>query len=70
MRETTVKKKSRTIEVPSSDYQPTAAEMKEPIKMEGAQDMTFEQAVQRLLRPVDMREVPSTEWRKRRKPAR
>ena len=60
----------RVIEVPSSDYQPTAAEMKEPIKPEGAQDVTFEKAVQRLLRPVDMREVPSTEWRKRRKPAR
>ena len=60
-------KKRRTIEVPSNDYQPTAAEMKEPIKLEGAQDMTFEQAVQRMLRPVEVKEVPSVAWRKRRR---
>ena len=63
-----MKRKGRTIEVPSNDYQPTVAEMKEPIKLEGAQDMTFEQAVQRLLRPVEVQEVPSATWRNRRKP--
>ncbi len=61
--------KRHAIEVPSNDYQPTVAEMKETIELEGAQDVTFEQAVQRLLRPVDVREVPAAEWRNRRKQA-
>jgi len=63
------KAKRHPIEVPSNEYQPTVAEMKEPIKLEGAQDMTFEQAVQRLLRPVEVQEVPAPEWRNRRKQA-
>lgn len=62
-----MKKKRRVIEVPSNDYQPTAAEMKEPIRLDGSQDMTFEQAVQRMLQPVEVREVSAEEWRKRRK---
>ena len=64
------KAKRRVIEVPSNDYQATATEMKEPIKLQGAQDVTFEQAMQRLLRPVEVREVPAGEWRKRRRSAK
>lgn len=61
------RKDHRSVEVPASDYQPTKAEKEEPVKLEGAQDMTVEQAVQRILRPVEVREVPAAEYRARRK---
>ena len=66
-----MKKKTehQAIEIPASDYQPTAAEMNEPIKLDGSQDVTFEQAVQRMLKPVEIREVSASEWRRRRRKA-
>ena len=60
------KAQPRQIEVASDDYQPTRAELDEPIKLDGAEDMSVDEVVQRLLRPVQMREVPAAEWRKRR----
>ena len=35
-------------------------------QLDGAQDMTVEQATQRLLQPAEVAEVSSAEWRKRR----
>ena len=52
--------------MPAHDYEPTKAEMEEPVKVD-AGEMTFEEGVQRFLRtPVEVREVSSEEWRVRR----
>ena len=55
----------RTIRVPAKGYQPTRAEMDEPVNIDRG-DLTYAEAVQRLLRPVDVREVSAEEHRAER----
>lgn len=57
--------KKHVIEVPAKDYQPTRAEMEEPISVH-RQGREFRDALQRILRPADGREISAEEWRKRR----
>lgn len=57
------KRRKRVVKVPAHDYEPTKAEMEQPVNVE-AGDITFEDAVQRFLpTPVEVRD----EWRARRK---
>lgn len=56
--------KRRRIVVPDHKYQPTKAEMEEVVAPPAG--MTFEQAIGALLRPVEVDEVSTKEWRKRR----
>lgn len=44
--------KKRKILVPAKDYQPTMAELEETVQLD-LNDLTFEQAAQRLLTPVE-----------------
>ena len=45
--------KPPVVEVPHTDYQPTAKELREDLRLKG----TFEDAVKALVRPVTMRKV-------------
>ena len=45
--------KPPVVEVPHTDYQPTAKELRDDLRLEGM----FEDAVKALLRPVSMRKV-------------
>ena len=56
------KPRRRKIRVPAKDYQPTKAELEEPIKL-NLNGMSFEQAVQRLMRPVEVTEISEEEHR-------
>ncbi len=56
------KPRRRKIRVPAKDYQPTKAELEEPIKL-NLNGMSFEQAVQRLMRPVEVTEANEGELR-------
>ncbi|MDE0048665.1 MAG: hypothetical protein OXO52_02685 [Rhodospirillales bacterium] len=47
------KTKAREVEVVSSDYQPSAAELEEDVRV----DATFDQAVEALTKPVSIRYV-------------
>ena len=62
-------KKRPVIEVPPSDYQPTRAEMEEDLGIDIG-DMSVDEAVKTVLRPVEMSETPvrrkRRKWRKRR----
>ena len=60
--------KKRKVRVPAKDYQPTKAELEEKVQVD-LNGMTFDQAMQRLLRPVEVEEVSAEEYRAdRRKP--
>ena len=59
------KPKRRKIGVPSKDYQPTKAELEERIAVD-LNGLSFEKAVQRLMRPVKMDEVSADECRAKR----
>lgn len=56
----------RKIRVPAKDYQPTKAELEEPIKLDLG-GLTFEEAMQRLMQPVEIEEVSAEERRNGRK---
>ena len=56
------KPRRRTIRVPSKRYRPTRAELCEPVKIDTG-ELSFEQAVQRLMRPVDVKEFSVDEHR-------
>ena len=58
-------RKRRKIVVPDHTYQPTKAEMEEVIVP--PEGMTFERAVQAMLRPVEVEEVSAKEWRDRKR---
>ena len=45
--------KKPTVEVPHRDYQPTAKELREDLRLKG----TFEEAIKALVRPVRVRQV-------------
>ncbi len=61
------RRKKRVIEVPAHDYEPTNDEKEKPVEVDTG-DLTFEAAVQRFVRtPVEVREVSSKNWRKRRR---
>jgi hypothetical protein len=62
----------RRIEVPASDYQPTKAEMNEPIVIDRgglSVDEAAHRIAQRITAPTDAVEVSAADWRKRRKQA-
>jgi len=65
--------KKRRIEVPASDYQPTKAELEEPIVIDHG-GLSVEEAALRLGRavssPAEAVEVSAADWRKRRKRAK
>lgn len=54
-----------TIEVPENDYQPTKAELEEPIRVDLPEGVTFEDAVRHVLRPVNVRRISAEEHRRR-----
>ena len=56
------KPRRRKIRVPAKDYQPTKAELEEPINL-NLNGMGFEQAMQRLMRPVEVEEISEDEHR-------
>lgn len=56
-----MKPKPRIVELPDSSYQPSKAEMEEPIRLEG----TFEDLARALVQPVEIRRVPAKDWKKR-----
>lgn len=62
----------RRIEVPASDYQPTKAELEEPIVLDRG-GLSAGEAVERLAQavtvPAEVVEVSAKDWRKRRKAA-
>ena len=62
----------RRIEIPASGYQPTKAEMNEPIVIDRG-GLSVDEAAQRVARsvtaPADAAEVSVADWRKRRKQA-
>ena len=49
----TTKPKAREVEIVSPDYQPSAAELEEDVRV----DATFDEAVDALTRPVSIRYV-------------
>ena len=51
----------RAIVVPANDYQPTKAEMEEPITLDG--NVPLDEAVGRLLQPVEVDEIRVEDWR-------
>ncbi|MDE0201344.1 MAG: hypothetical protein OXK73_02790 [Rhodospirillaceae bacterium] len=51
----TTKPKAREVEIVSPDYQPSAAELEEDVRVEA----TFDEAVDALTRPVSIRYVDS-----------
>jgi hypothetical protein len=55
----------RKIRIPAKDYQPTRAELEEKVQL-NLNGMTFDQAMQRLLRPVEVEEVSAAEHRAER----
>ena len=62
----------RMIEIPASDYQPTKAELNEPIVIDRG-GLSVGEAAQRVARsvtaPANVAEVSAADWRKRRKQA-
>ena len=56
----------KTVKVPENAYQPTRAEMDEVIELGLPEDMNFNAAVKRLLRPVRLRRISAEEHRARR----
>ena len=58
------KRRQCTIVVPAKDYQPTKAEMEEPITLDG--NVPLDEAVGRLLQPVEVEEISAEDWLKRR----
>ena len=62
----------RRIEVPASDYQPTKAELEEPIVIDRG-GLSVDEAAQRVAQsvtaPADVAMVSVADWRKRRKQA-
>ena len=59
-------KRKRTIRVPAKDYQPTKAELEDPIRI-NRQGVPLDKAVKRLLQPVEVREISAEEYRAQRK---
>ena len=59
-------KRRWTIRVPAKDYQPTKAELEEPIRI-NRQGVPLDKAVKRLLQPVEVREISAEEYRAKRK---
>ena len=59
-------KKLHVIEVPPIDYQPTKAEMEEDVSIDIG-DMSVDEAVKTVLRPVEMRETPVRRKRRKRR---
>ena len=55
----------RKIRVPAKDYQPTKDELEETVRID-LNGLTFEQAMQRLMRPVEVEEVSADECRAKR----
>ena len=63
---------TKRIKVPARDYQPTKAEINEPIVIDRrglSVDEAAHRIAQRLTEPADMVEVSAADWRKRRKQA-
>ena len=54
-----VNSKPTVVDVPHADYQPTAQELREDLRIEG----TFEEAIKALVRPVRVRQVKPTKSR-------
>ena len=62
----------RRIEVPASNYQPTKAELEEPIVIDRgglSVDEAAKRIAQGLTSPANVVEVSAADWRKRRKQA-
>ena len=63
----------RKIELPASDYQPTKAEMEEPIVIDRdglSDDEAVRHAARQVTASAEVVEVSAKDWRKRRKAAR
>ena len=58
--------KTRKISVPAKDYRPTKAELEEQVRI-NRQGIPLDQAVKRLLEPVQVDEVSASDYRKLRK---
>ena len=59
----------RRIEIPASGYQPTKAEMNEPIVIGLSVDEAAQRVARSVTAPADAAEVSVADWRKRRKQA-
>ena len=59
----TKKPEPPVVEIPEQSYQPSKAELEEPITVPAA---TFEEAVKALVRPVNVRRVPVSRPSKKR----
>lgn len=58
-------RKPAVVEVAPDTYQPTKAELEEDVSLKGPEGMDFDEAVKRILRPVEL--SPTLEMPKRRK---
>lgn len=58
-RESSPPPKPRVVELPEQSYQPSVAELREPIQLAG----TFEDAIGALVSPVQVRRVPVSKWK-------
>lgn len=58
----TKKPERPTVEIPEQSYQPSKAELEEPIEVPAA---TFEEAVRALVRPVKVQRIPMGRSKKR-----
>lgn len=56
----------KKLRIAPRDYQPTKADMEEPIGLEFSEDSTIEERVRFLMRPVELVEDP--DWRKQQGP--
>ena len=50
------------VDLPEKTYQPSVAELREPIRLPG----TFEDAINALVSPVRVRRIPIGKWRSRK----
>ena len=55
----TKKPKPPVVDLPDESYQPSVAELREPIRLPG----TFEDAIKALVSPVNVRRIPIRKWR-------
>lgn len=52
-------RKPTVVELPEERYQPSVAELREPVRLPG----TFEDAIKALVRPTKTRRIPIRNWR-------
>ena len=55
----TKKPEPPVVDLPDERYQPSVAELREPIRLPG----TFEDAIKALVSPVKVRRIPIRKWR-------